>query len=238
MTEIRIDAWTFSGLDARRTIEVLHEVVEHAGHERPAQWFADHTRRAREVQDRWAQGEVVDTVLGDAWELITSIRSVLAANAALPMSTTGRVEGVFASAGGVPKRPLPAARVTTSGLVGDRQAVRRHHGRPWQALCLWSREVVDGLSRLGHPIAPGYAGENISVAGIDWSDVRPGVRLRLGDMTCEVSAYAIPCRKNSQWFRDGSSAHIHHGRGPLSRVYATVVEPGDISPGDSVILEP
>lgn len=235
---IRLDSWTFSELDAQRTIEVLHEVVEHAGHERPDHWFAEHRRRARVVQDRWAEGEPLATVLGDAWELITSIRTVLAANAALPTSATGQVEGVFASAGGVPKHPVLTARVTTSGLVGDRQAVRRHHGRPWQALCLWSREVVDGLARLGHPIAPGHAGENVSITGIDWNHVRPGVRLKFGQVTCEVSAYAIPCRKNAAWFLDRDSAHIHHDRGPLSRVYATVLEPGAVSPGDSVILEP
>jgi MOSC domain-containing protein YiiM len=64
------------------------------------------------------------------------------------------------------------------------------------------------------------------------------VRLRLGEVLCEVSSYAFPCKKNAQWFRDGEFMTMWAGRGPVSRVYATVLEPGRISQGDSAILEP
>jgi MOSC domain-containing protein YiiM len=143
------------------------------------------------------------------------------------------------SGGGVPKLPVPNVEVDLGGVVGDRQAARVHHGRPWQALCLWSQEVIDGLAADGHPIGLGSAGENVTVSGIAWPDVTPGVRLRLGPVVlCQVMAYALPCKKNARWFSDGDFNRIHHLRGQLSRVYAVVLEPGAIVAGDTVTLEP
>ena len=31
---------------------------------------------------------------------------------------------------------------------------------------------------------------------------------------------------------------MHHERGPVSRIYARVLEPGEISVGDDAVLEP
>jgi MOSC domain-containing protein YiiM len=44
------------------------------------------------------------------------------------MTAGARVVQISVSAGGVPKRPVPAARVTTRGLEGDAQRDREHHG--------------------------------------------------------------------------------------------------------------
>jgi MOSC domain-containing protein YiiM len=151
----------------------------------------------------------------------------------------GRVVQLNVSNGGVPKKPIEVAEVGDRGLVGDRQAERRHHGRPLQALCLWSAEVIDALRAEGHPIEPGAAGENITVAGVDWSTIRPGTQLLVGDVLAEVSAWATPCKKNAQWFADRDFNRIEHGRHPgWSRAYAWVREPGTIRQGDPVVVEP
>ena len=57
-------------------------------------------------------------------------------------------------------------------------------------------------------------------------------------MLCEASSYAVPCFQNKAWFTDGAFELMHHDRGPVSRVYATVLEPGELAVGDAVILEP
>ena len=36
----------------------------------------------------------------------------------------------------------------------------------------------------------GAAGENVTIAGLDWADVRPGVRLRIGEVLAEVWSFA------------------------------------------------
>lgn len=150
----------------------------------------------------------------------------------------GEVVQLNTSNGGVPKEPVLTADVGPRGLLGDRQGNRKHHGRPFQALCLWSAEVIDALAAEGHPIRPGAAGENITVSGVDWTTIRPGVRLLVGDVPCEMSGWAVPCRKNDQWFT-GTSDRIHNDLHPgWSRAYAWVLEAGTITTGDVVIVEP
>ncbi len=151
----------------------------------------------------------------------------------------GVVAALHVSDGGVPKLPVESAEVGDRGLVGDRQATRQHHGRPLQALCLWSSEVIGALQAEGHPIAPGLAGENITVTGVDWSTIRPGVQLLVGDVLAEISAYAVPCKKNAPWFTRGDFNRMSHDRHPgWSRAYAWVREPGTIRSGDRVVIEP
>jgi MOSC domain-containing protein YiiM len=154
-----------------------------------------------------------------------------------PTKKTGAVTGLFVSNGGVPKSAVEQFEVGLRGAAGDRQKTRKHHGRAWQALCLWSNEVVDEFAADGHPIAVGSAGENISISGLDWTEVLPGARLTIGSVTCEVSLYTLPCSKNAQWFFDGDFERMHHRRAVgVSRMYASVIEPGSIQVGDAVKL--
>lgn len=233
---IHLSSWQFTNEDARRTLEVLPEVVEHAAWGRPDGIFAPTKATARQIQQ--ATHADLETRLRDAWNLMMGIRDTLASDGLLPPKAHATVSGLFVSSGGVPKQAISAAEVSFDGMAGDRQATRRHHGRPWQALCLWSTDVVTAFQRDGHPIDLGTAGENISISDIDWSQVQPGVRLRMGGVLAEVSTYAIPCRKNAQWFVGGRFDTMHHSHGPVSRVYATVLEPGEVSVGDAVELEP
>ena len=86
----------------------------------------------------------------------------------------GSVIALHRSGGGVPKDPVTEVEVSWSGVVGDVQADRRHHGRPFQALCLWSADVIDALVAEGHPVYPGAAGENITVEGVRVGHAAPG----------------------------------------------------------------
>jgi MOSC domain-containing protein YiiM len=172
------------------------------------------------------------------WREVLAAREDSIVAGALPASATGSVQQISASDGGVPKRAVSHAEVDRGGVVGDRQATRVHHGRPWQALCIWSSEVIASLAADGHAIAAGSAGENVTLSGLDWAAVRPGSRLQLGSVVCQVTAYAVPCKQNGRWFSDGDFTRIHHSRGPVSRVYAVVLEAGQIAVGDTAILEP
>lgn len=141
------------------------------------------------------------------------------------------------SGGGVPKLPVPHIEVAAdgTGVLGDVQQERKHHGRPWQALCLWSLDVIDALKDEGHAIEPGYAGENVTVEGLDWLLVRPGTRMRIGDVLCEITAPAIPCKKQTAWFSGGDWMRIDDDRHPgWARMYAGVIEGGTVRRGDTV----
>ncbi|PYM54959.1 MAG: MOSC domain-containing protein, partial [Candidatus Rokuibacteriota bacterium] len=52
----------------------------------------------------------------------------------------GRIAQVNVSPGGVPKRPVPEARVTPLGIEGDGHRDRERHGGPERALCLFALE--------------------------------------------------------------------------------------------------
>jgi MOSC domain-containing protein YiiM len=189
------------------------------------------------ADERWPDDEV-EVELDAAWLGLRAVAEALRAAGTYGSTETGTVVQLSASGGGVPKLPVGEVDVGWSGVDGDVQATRLHHGRPWQALCLWSADVVDELAAAGHPIAYGRAGENVTIGGLDWAHVRPGARLRIGAVRCEVSSYSLPCSKNAQWFIGGRFDTMHYERGPVSRVYATVTAPGHIATGDPATLEP
>ena len=156
---------------------------------------------------------------------------------------TPRSEGLLAqisvSSGGVPKTPVSEAAIGRDGVEGDRQADRKHHGRPFQAVCLWSAEVIGGLAAAGHPIEPGAAGENLTVTGVAWSSLRPGSVVTVGSARLEVSFPATPCHKQRRWFVDGDFGRISHDRNPdLTRWYAWVRQSGNVRVGDAVVVQP
>ena len=224
-----VGPYRFTNTDAQKTVQFANYVWQLFEHGRDASIIA-HLRPQLD-------GDLPHDLLA-VWHAWLAAGEALRAAGQLPSRTEGRVTALHASGGGVPKQSIERAQVGWDGVEGDRQRNRTHHGRPWQALCIWSDEVINAFRADGHPIAPGYAGENITVSGLPWADVRPGVRLRLSEVLCVVSSYAIPCAHNKDWFLDGDFNLMHHDRGAVSRVYATVLEPGAISPGDPAVLEP
>ena len=151
-----------------------------------------------------------------------------------------RVVQINVSRGGVPKLPVPEARITREGVEGDRQLDRRYHGGPERAVSVWSLEVIDALAAEGHPVVPGGAGENLTVTGLDWPAVRPGARLRLaGGVELEVTAFAAPCNTIRANFSDGEFDRISDQRHPgSSRVYCRVLHEGRVKEGEGVVLVP
>ena len=148
----------------------------------------------------------------------------------------GYIVQVSVSQGGVPKLAVDEATVEINGLVGDRQATPKIHGGPERAVCLWSQEMIDELRQEGHPIAAGSAGENVTIAGLDWIQVTPGVKLKLGDeVLLEIASYAAPCRTNMRWFSNRRYSRISQEKYPgSSRLYARVLSGGMIRTGDVV----
>lgn len=143
------------------------------------------------------------------------------------------------SNGGLPKLAVREAEVHELGLVGDKQRNLKHHGGPERAVCLYSLERILALQAEGHPIYPGAVGENITLAGVDWDQVRPGARLRLGEqVVLEVTRYTEPCSNIRESFKDEYFNRIHQERFPgWSRVYTRVAHGGRIRVGDAVRVE-
>ena len=149
---------------------------------------------------------------------------------------TARVVQINVSRGGVPKLPVPRGRVGPLGLEGDAHRDTRNHGGPERALCLYSLEVIERLRAEGHPIVPGAAGENLTISGLDFAALRPGDRLQVGDtVRLELTHYTTPCKNITGSFRDGDFSRISQKLHPgESRIYARVLQGGEIAAGDRV----
>lgn len=149
---------------------------------------------------------------------------------------TGRIVQINVSAGGVPKRPVPRARVTRLGIEGDRHRNAQLHGGPDRALCLFSIEQIEALQAEGHPVEPGTLGENLTLAGLDWARVQPDDVFRLGEeVLIQVTRFTSPCLNVRPAFLDGAYSRVSQKQHPgWSRVYARVLGPGAIAAGDPV----
>src|SRR5215831_9347526 len=147
----------------------------------------------------------------------------------------GRIHQISISPGGVPKLPVERAVVTREGLQGDGH-YSKNHGGPDAAVCLFSLEVIEKLRAEGHPIRPGTVGENVTVAGLNWSVVAPGCRLVFeGGVELEVVKYTKPCSTIRDSFKELDFRRIQQDLHPgESRVYARVIQGGDLWLGQQV----
>lgn len=161
----------------------------------------------------------------------------------------GTVVQLSISAGGMPKLPLHEALATPLGLEGDRHAHPKYHGGPRQALLLISAEDVAHLAAQGYPVFPGALGENVTVEGLDFRQLRLAQRLRIGPVTVEITKLRVPCelldvfnsttapgRIQDEVYdasvKAGDSSSPRWGRGGY---YAAVLTPGILRVGDPVV---
>lgn len=152
------------------------------------------------------------------------------------MVTTGHVFSLQRSNGGVPKLPVREAAVTELGLEGDRQRDRRYHGGPERALCLFSLEEILTLQAEGHPIYPGSTGENVTIAGLDWTTLKVGDCLALGDdVLVQITSFAAPCSNIKDSFENGKFSRISQKTHPGgSRLYVRILKTGELRVGQAV----
>ena len=150
-------------------------------------------------------------------------------------SEQGEVFSINTSPGGVPKLPVPEALISQFGIFGDSQKNRKYHGGPERAVCLYSLERIEALQREGHPISAGTTGENLTLSGLDWTLILPGVVLEVGEAVIEVSRFTTPCKTIRYSFAGMNFMRISHILHPgWSRVYARVLREGVVRTGDSV----
>lgn len=96
---------------------------------------------------------------------------------------------------GLPKRAVPALRITPAGAEGDYNHYRttKAQGDPNQAILVMTEEVLEQLRREGWPVEPGDFGENVTVSGVPEASLRPGSRLQIGEVRLEVTLACDPC---------------------------------------------
>jgi MOSC domain-containing protein YiiM len=147
---------------------------------------------------------------------------------------------VNVSPGGVPKVPIAAGEMGFRGVTGDGHTQPEPlHGTPGQAACLYAVEAIERVRAGGDDAFPGAYGENFTIAGLDWSGIRAGDRLRIGTSgpLLLFTDYATPCATQARWFGGGRTGRISARSHPEdARWYASVLAEGPVAPGDRVEL--
>ena len=145
------------------------------------------------------------------------------------------LHSISVSDGGVPKLARETCAVRWAGLEGDRQRDLENHGGPERAVSLYSKELIEALRAEGHPVAPGTMGENLTLAGLAWKELGPGMRIEVGEVVIQITRHAAPCQIIAGSFSDGRvvrvSEKVHPG---WSRFYARVLKEGTLRVGDRV----
>lgn len=104
-------------------------------------------------------------------------------------------------------------------------------------------ELFDELARAGFQVRAGDLGENVTTLGIDLLGLPRGARLRLGDAAViELTGLRNPCRQIDDNIGPGAMAATieRAADGSLVRkagVMATVLEGGEVRPGDAVAVD-
>jgi MOSC domain-containing protein YiiM len=165
-----------------------------------------------------------------------------------PIPAQGYLVQVNVSRGGVPKLPVPEARVHTDRVAGDDWHDRKHHGLPGQAVCLFSVELIEELTREGFPLFPGAMGENLTTEGLDYRKVRLGQTFRVGEeVEIRITKVRQPCKTIALYgegiqkatfdaeVKAGETSSPKWGR---SGFYAEVLKEGVVRPGDPIVELP
>lgn len=149
---------------------------------------------------------------------------------------TARVHQLAVSKGGVPKLPVPEVLVHELGLAGDQHKHTKIHGGPDRAVCLYSLERIAQLQAEGHPITPGSAGENITIAGLAWPTLAEGQRLAIGPHVVLVLTWpTAPCKIIAGSFNARQFRRIDVAKHPgWARWYARVDRGGLVRVGDPI----
>ena len=161
---------------------------------------------------------------------------------------TGSILQVSISQGGVPKHAIPVGILSPGGIEGDGHAHPEIHGGPDRAILLLAAEGLEELAGLGFPLTYGSLGENLTTRGIGRRDWRTGQRWQIGpDAVIEITKRRAPCRTLNA-YGPGLQAAIYDAlteagdpasaKWGLSGVYASVVAPGSVRPGDAIVLVP
>ncbi len=148
---------------------------------------------------------------------------------------------------GIDKQPVSGPVMVTApgpkgtgavGLAGDRVYDVEHHGGPDQAVYAYAREDLNVWeAELGTPLRDGVFGENLTTDGIDITGALIGERWRAGqDLLLEVCCPRIPCGTFQGWLAQaGWIKRFTEAARPGT--YLRVIEPGQISAGDPVVVE-
>jgi MOSC domain-containing protein YiiM len=140
---------------------------------------------------------------------------------------------------GIYKMPTSApVRIGRDGLEGDAIVDTDNHGGADQAVYVYGSADYDWWAKaLGHDLAPGTFGDNLTITDLESAPICIGDRLHIGVVCLEATAPRIPCATLAA--RMGDPAFARRFReAERPGLYCRVIETGTVRAGEPVRLEP
>jgi MOSC domain-containing protein YiiM len=126
-----------------------------------------------------------------------------------------------------------AVEVGHTGLAGDEQGDRVHHGGPAKAVMVYPSEHYTAWGNdLGRSEFPAF-GENLTTAGLLERDVVLGTVYRIGTVTLQVTQPRQPCYKLAA-FHDRRDMAVLTQQTGRTGFYLRVLQPGQLRAGDPI----
>lgn len=125
----------------------------------------------------------------------------------------------------------------TEDVEKDHVLDRRYHGGPDKACYLYSADHYQ-FWQSKYPDKDwkwGMFGENLTVTGLDESEIRIGDRYQIGDALVQVSQPRQPCFKLGVRFGDQNVVK-EFWNSPYPGVYVRVLKSGKVKKGDELLL--
>ncbi len=140
---------------------------------------------------------------------------------------------------GIYKLPVSEpVQITANGLADDAICDVENHGGVDQAVYLFgSPDYAWWSALLGHELAPGTFGENLTISELESARCSIGDRLQVGAVLLEVSAPRIPCVTLAARMGDPTFVkRFRHAERP--GLYCRVLRSGSLQVGDPVTYTP
>lgn len=136
---------------------------------------------------------------------------------------------------GIFKEPVPGrVMLRTLGVDGDRQADLTVHGGEYKAVYSYAVEHYTWWhAELGRALQPGTFGENLTIEGIDESDIAIGDRFSVGGALLEAVQPRLPCYKIGVRFDDAGMVR-RFMKAARFGTYFRVLQEGDVGVGDEM----
>ena len=131
---------------------------------------------------------------------------------------------------GVQKHPVERIHLRPHhGIDGD-----AHAGDWHRQVSLLAVESVDALrEKVSIPLTPGVFAENVLYEGIRLHRLPVGTRLQIGSAVCEITQIGKECHADCEIRKLAGDCVM-----PREGVFAAVLEEGEASPGDRIVLLP
>jgi MOSC domain-containing protein YiiM len=122
---------------------------------------------------------------------------------------------------------------TAGNLIENRGFEGDAHAGDWhRQVSLLAEESIAKMQAKGLDVDAGDFAENITTRGIDLVSLPVGTRLRIGETLVEVSQIGKECHTKCAIYYQAGDCVM-----PKEGIFATVVEGGPVSVGDTIAVE-